>query len=98
TTISPLSLHDALPIWRCGRIPPQQNECAHVGAAIGSSTLIPLIGRQGLLRRLHEHGDQHQDDSKEQAAERKQSYLGEYVLVRIRSEEHTSELQSLAYL
>src|SRR3712207_7290524 len=78
TEIYTLSLHDALPIWRCGdarrrRVRPQDEHPAHEGQRVRARR---QRHRAGLLR-----------DHRQEGQER-----------LLRSEEHTSELQSRQYL
>src|SRR5205823_11505755 len=87
-SLSTLSLHDALPIYRPGKL-----ECAiarpdlrqdHLDARNGA---LGALGRSGQRRPLPAAGQVADGESDDEHPQRDQ-----------RSEEHTSELQSLAYL
>src|SRR5205823_13875711 len=89
TQISPLSLHDALPILDCLLEIADHEQGAHAPIGLGRATEIFLgkraddvpLRRVCVLRLVDE------------------DMIGALVeLVANRSEEHTSELQSLAYL
>src|SRR5205823_6742348 len=85
-TVSTLSLHDALPICRRGAVAFCDEFCSliqHLPGANGEADRQPAAVNIAEI-------------ALEQFADRERLFVGR--TVRLRSEEHTSELQSLAYL
>src|SRR5205823_13766624 len=90
--ISPLSLHDALPIFHKlqGDIAVKVGDKAGALAAYRSALELD----RGYVQVWLDLGRLHEE--KEELSEARKAY--ERALDALRSEEHTSELQSLAYL
>src|SRR5205823_12439850 len=82
-----LSLHDALPIFAGGRAAAAVQELHVVGDDLGRPALLPVLAFPGAGL------DAALDENERALAGVLGNDLGE-----VRSEEHTSELQSLAYL
>src|SRR5205823_13073555 len=90
TAIYTLSLHDALPIFGGGQLDARQARRKSVSAKYASAHGAgPFRMRGSGLRRCSKRGDGQSEVDPERFRTRTK---------RHRSEEHTSELQSLAYL
>src|SRR5205823_8110649 len=87
TEIYTLSLHDALPILMCREAPASKHNDR-------CGVLVALMG-DGILIRLHSESGTVLNGN---LGERRHVIQKLRVVVHYRSEEHTSELQSLAYL
>src|SRR5205823_12636994 len=93
-----LPLHAALPIC-CARVPTLPR-AVHVGIAVGSEALGPVVPAAGLggVHQLQRLADAIRPDPHLVEIDRHAGHVRRPARMKQRSEEHTSELQSLAYL